>query len=474
MRKGKCIYCNQEKELNEEHAFPRSLLQIAEGSPEWIIDRHLCEECNGKLSKLDKILTMRGPIGHTWSLIKSELGQENENQQSLRYNQNCYGLKPDRMMVPEPVLENRIGLFKLLVENCENKASSNSIENSLDPVVPQIILTLYAEWQQLEETRDETVDNFDSLDIIPYTDNDFKGSVYWIGNGKIMTQALSDSVILVPRLSVQNHNFVLFPPILPPNATEDFPFPHTYVFSQKATEYFFDQPRDFQSKFLRNLDWIRSDLTIIKDSKNKKHGKAKYFRQSVKADHITVVDKQIYLKDKTYADIPRLKTLRGRFATDGNAKLYIERAIAKIGFHCFLYHYFDEFNGHEPIFDDIKTFIFKENTPNNFVIEYKDVAENPIYSSNTHFHNISFYRDGQNIGCQIILFTGLWRKPFSFYITLSGKIKNWNVESDKTEHIPFYLSSKSDRKRRVYPPSDSEIIQKPSLKDMFIVGITRY
>lgn len=473
MRKGKCIYCNQEKELNREHAFPKSLLQITAGAPEWIIDEHLCKECNSKLGKLDKILTMRGPIGHTWSLIKSEFGNENEHQQSLRYNQKCYGLEPDRMMVPEPVLENRIGLFKLLVENSENNTSPNSIENSLDPVVPQIILTLYAKWQQLEETRDETIDNFNSLDIIHCTDNDFKGSVYWVGNGKIITQAVNDSVILVPRLWIQNPNFVLFPSIFPPNATENFPFPHTYVFSQKATEHFFDRPKTFQVKFLRNLDWIRSDLTIIKDSKNKKHGKAKYFMKSIKANDITVVDKQIYLKDETYADISRLKTIQGRFATVGNAKLYIDRAIAKIGFHCFLYHYSDEFTGHEHIFDGIKSFIFSENTSNNFATENNDVVENSIYSSNTHFHNISFLREGQDIGCRIDLFTGLTRKPFSFNITLSGKIENWNLKPDKKECIPFYVSSRSDRKRRIHSPNDFEIIQKPSLDEMFIAGITR-
>ena len=471
MKKGKCIYCNEEKDLSEEHAFPQFLLQIPEGAPEWIIDEHLCVKCNGELGELYKILKMRGPIGHTWSQIKSELGQENEDQQSLRYNQKCYRLEPDRMMVSEPVLENRIGLFKLLVESSKKNAACNSIENSLDPVVPQIILTLYAKWQQLEETRRESAEKFDSLDIIPCNDNGFDGSIYWIGNGNSIASAISDSVILVPRFWGENSNFVLPTSLFPENATEDFPFPHTYVFSQKATEYFFDRPRAFQFKFLRNLAWIQSDLIVVKDGKNKKHGKAKHFIKSVRADHQDVLDKEIYLKDETYADIPRTKTLRCRFATDGNAKLYIDRAIAKIGFHCFLYHYPDEFNGHEPIFDGIKTFIFKGNTSNNFVTEYKDVTENSIYPSNTHFHNISFFRDRQNIGCRITLFTGLGRKPFSFYITLSGKIENWNVQPDKTERVPFYVSSKSERKRRIYPPNESGIIIEPSLKETHTFGI---
>ena len=472
MKKGKCIYCNEEKELNEEHAFPQFLLQIHEGAPEWIIDEHLCEKCNRKLGKLYKILKMRGPIGHTWNLIKSEFGQENENQQSLRYNQKCYSLEPDRIMAPIPFLGNLIVSSKLLVvESSENNILSNSIEHSLDPIEPQIILTLYAKWQQLKKTRDETAVNFDKLDIIPC----FEGSrpIYWIGNGTKLTPRISDSPIVVPRLWTKDSYFVRPHTKYPPNATADFPFPHTYVFSQKATEYFFDRPKNFQSDFLSIFDrinWIQSDLTIIIDGKNKKHGKAKPFMKCLKSDghNINIVDKQTYPINATYPNNSRIKI---RYVTDGNAKSYIERALAKIGFHCFLYHYPDEFNGHESIFDGIKTFIFKENTSNNFVTEYKDVAKNPIYSSNTHFHNISFFRDRQNIGCRITLFTGLWMKPFSFYITLSGKIENWNVHPDKTERVPFYVSSKSERKRRVYPPNESGIIIEPSLKETHTFGI---
>ncbi len=367
------------------------------------------------------------------------------------------------MMFSEPILGNRIGLFKLLVDSSENATPSDSIENSLEPVVPQIILTLYAKWQRIEDAE-----KINSLDIIPCTDNGFEGSIYWIGNGNIIASAISDSAILPPRFWTQNPNFVLPTSIFPANATADFPFPHTYVFSQKATEYFFDRPKDFQFKFLRNLDWIRSDLIIIKDGKNKKHGKVKYFIKSVKIDHKNVIDKEIYLKSETYADIPRTETLRGRFVTDGNAKLYIDRAIAKIGFHCFLYHYSDEFNGHESIFDGIKAFIFEGEIANSFVTNHNDVAiDNPVYSSNTHFHNISFFRHGQNIGCQIDLFTGLLRKPFSFNITLSGEIENWNAEPDKIKRMPFYVSSKSDIKRRIHHGSDLRIVHKPSLEQNY-------
>ena len=36
MKKGKCIYCKKEKDLNEEHAFPKRLLQ--KGVCEWKIE----------------------------------------------------------------------------------------------------------------------------------------------------------------------------------------------------------------------------------------------------------------------------------------------------------------------------------------------------------------------------------------------------------------------------------------------------
>ena len=471
MKKGKCIYCNKEKDLNEEHAFPKFLLQIPEGAPEWTIKEHLCEKCNGELGKLDKILEMRGPIGHTWSQIKSELGQENENQQSLRYNQNCYKLEPDRAMVPEHALGNRIGMFKLLVEkSSENDTTSNSIENSLDPVVPQIILTLYAKWQQLEKTRRESAEKFDSLDIIPCNDKGFEGSIYWIGNGKIILPAISDSDILAPIFPIENPNFVHPSSIFPANATATFPFPYTWVFPPKAAEYFFDRPRDFQFKLLRNPNWICSDLIVVIDGKNKKHGKAKYFINSVKSDHKDLIDKGIYLKQATFANISKTKMIRGRFVTDGNAELYIERAIAKIGFHCFLYHYSNEFNGHEFMFDGIKSFIFKGEIANSFVTNHNDFTiENSVYSSNRHFHYIKFFRYRQNIGCQIHLFTGLLRRPFSFNITLAGKIENLNDSPDKIEKIPYYVSAKSKKKKRLYLADNLELIQKTNVDDLGVI-----
>ena len=59
---------------------------------------------------------------------------------------------------------------------------------------------------------------------------------------------------------------------------------------------------------------------------------------------------------------------------------HFTRAIAKVAFHCFLYHY-PEFTGHESIFDNIKEFIYT-GTPNQFISGFKiPEFENPVYDS---------------------------------------------------------------------------------------------
>ena len=70
MKIGKCIYCKSETSLNREHAFPQSLRQ--ENMPGWIIDNHLCEECNNDLGELDVVLTQRSNIAFLFDLIQRE------------------------------------------------------------------------------------------------------------------------------------------------------------------------------------------------------------------------------------------------------------------------------------------------------------------------------------------------------------------------------------------------------------------
>ena len=70
MKNGRCIYCNELKSLNREHALPQSLRQ--DNTPEWIIENHLCKKCNSDLGKLDVVLSQRSNIGFLFDLIQRE------------------------------------------------------------------------------------------------------------------------------------------------------------------------------------------------------------------------------------------------------------------------------------------------------------------------------------------------------------------------------------------------------------------
>ena len=84
MIKGECIYCNKNRELNEEHAFPKSLLHHCETlnarAPEWIIEK-LCEDCNRALGILDDTIATKSHMAFIWRIIKSEW-QAGENFKS--------------------------------------------------------------------------------------------------------------------------------------------------------------------------------------------------------------------------------------------------------------------------------------------------------------------------------------------------------------------------------------------------------
>ena len=133
---------------------------------------------------------------------------------------------------------------------------------------------------------------------------------------------------------------------------------------------------------------------------------------------------------------------------DQKAMPSIARAIAKIAFHCFLCHYPD-FSGHEPIFDDIKEFIYT-GSPNKFVADWKNPGtENMIYDSDEHFHRICFFIQDNDIGCRIDFFTGLQGPPMSYQITLAGEPDNSQPSPNRIEYIPFYIHPKSQIKRQI-------------------------
>ena len=70
MVEGKCIYCKKIKKLNEEHAFPKSLLHncapLNARAPEWTIEK-LCEDCNRALGILDDTIVTKSPMAFIWA-----------------------------------------------------------------------------------------------------------------------------------------------------------------------------------------------------------------------------------------------------------------------------------------------------------------------------------------------------------------------------------------------------------------------
>ena len=459
MRKGRCIYCNEEKELNKEHAFPRSLLQ--KGAPGWTIYNHSCEDCNKKLGKLDELLASRGPIGHTWNQIKSESGQETQDRQSYRYERRSHLIEPERMMVPDPILGHRIGLFKLIVEGSEKEEPLNSLE----PLVPQIILTLYSSKElAIEEVMAKNAKRFASLEILSVNVSDTSESIliYCIGNPVVSTCTVVFPPEAIKHFHHKPQDFAKvlkqFDSIQKEEIFADFREQlHGLeteltnqldgIHKEKVIACLRAQPQNFESKVSKQLDGIQKEVLIIKDGQETSHDQLTSFIDSVPIDSKIIVDKELYFKEGTYANLPRSENLRGRFLIDDQVEPYIWRAIAKIAFHCFLYHYHG-FSGHESIFDGIKAFIYREDIANSFVTSNRNVViENHVYSSNTHFHNISFFVHGQNIGCCIDLFTGLWNQPFSFRVSLAGKIENWNVTFDRQGRVPFYVNPKSEKKK---------------------------
>lgn len=475
--KDKCIYCNEERKLSQEHAFPKFLLQIQEGAPEWIIDKHLCAKCNNALGQLDKVLQIRGPIGRTCSQIRSESGQETNNQQSLRYDQKSYGLEPDRMMVPDPVLGNRIGLFKLLVKRDKKAIPLNSIV----PLVPQIILTLHTVGQTIEQATAENAERFAHLSIDLVGDSGAPESIYWVKSQLLRSCTLAfppkatayflnrqrkfESMFLIKDKKLVESPLVGALRQFNMTGAQEPPSVRLKTQSPKLPYYFFPLSQKLD-------DIIRRDLMVIIDRKNKRwHGQVKSFVNSVAADEKKTIDApQIYLKDG-YANLPRSKPLRGRFLTAGKAESYIERAIAKIAFHCFLYHY-REFSGHESAFSEIKQFIYEGEIAKKFVTRHQHAAtENVVYQTNEHFHVISFFTSDEGVECDIRLFTGLVDQPFCFRVALASKIGNLRHDFDQTVRIPFYVNPEGDMKRWTYDPGDGlGIIQEPSLKEIFHFG----
>ena len=420
MIKGKCIYCNEVKDLNEEHAFPESLRQ--KGVSKWVIRKHLCTDCNSQLGELDAVLSKRSPLAYIRERIQDGLGYADKTLHSSIYHKKARGINPVRLFLPNPVYDGHIILHEFKVE-------SNNANVSVDSVValqPQIILTQYAEGQTGEGIIAENLEKFNTIssdeDFI--TDYDEQQDVYFI-------------------------------------------FGNTYVFPPKVSERFFNRAEDFKSIYMKDSPEVRYDLRVIYPEESRYQGVVNTFYDSFKGEIKEIIEPKKFQN-------PDVFTQSIQAVSDPKSIPEFLRAIAKTAFHCFLYHY-PEFSGHEPVFAEIRDFIYT-GTPNKFVAQCRNTeTADLVYDSTEHLHVFYFFIQGDDIGCRIDFFTGLLPNQFSYEITLAGNPENSHPSCNGVAFIPFSVHPESQMKRRIYPVTELGIVQKPRWGDggLWLPGSTR-
>ena len=407
MKNGKCIYCKQEKDLNREHAFPKSLLQ--EGVPGWIIDKHICEKFNGDLGRLDAVLATRSPLAFTWDRIRDELGNRTQSPHSSIYRKRAVGINPLSLFFPDPNYDNLI----VLHEATTVSSDTNIPIDSATALRPQMVLTQYPQGKSVEEVIAENCARFytTGLDAHLITNNDKHGELHCI-------------------------------------------FGNTYIFPPKTSEYFFRRIPEFKAKFITDFPRTQYCLRVIMPKDDKHQRAAETFCNSLTAGKTEVIEGERFLN-------PEPVEHRIEVRADPKAIPHILRAIAKVAFHCFLYHCC-EFSGHEPMFNNIKEFIHT-GSPNRFVNQWRHSdTDNMVYHSSEHRHRIVFYLKDGVIGCQIDFFPGLVIEPVSFQIALAGDPANSAPMPNREAYIPFYVHPKSQMKRRIYRAENLGLIHKPS------------
>ncbi len=418
MAEGICIYCKKDKGLNKEHAFPNSLLQkcapLSKCAPEWIIEK-LCEDCNNAtLGKLDKVLVTRSPIAFIWRAIKTEwmtdkIEKQNKSQDSSFYNAKAYGIDPVRLFYPDPLYENRIVLHEELGASAHNFCPTSLARAQ----APQMILTLYTEGQTPEQVIAEHCEKWDA-DTLLISKSDIHEGIYCIAG-------------------------------------------NTYIFPPKATRYFvsnLDREREFMSKFMKTRGYTQYCLNILSPDNRKDYGKISGFYKRLRATTKLQIEAEKFEPKESTANLMIL--------ADQEAKPYINRAIAKIAFHCFLYWH-PEFSGHEPIFEEIRAFVLKsgnhQTSNGEDFVTGLNVRDRFVWPSHEHFHIFRFYENGDNIICQIVFFTGLslnpsrseTPEPLASEIILAGHSQKARFGRAEERGVPFYVHGKSQLKRRIIP-----------------------
>ena len=430
--KNLCIYCKKEGK-SKEYAFPSSLLHkcipLNKSAPEWII-QHLCEDCNNALGKLDNILATRSSMAFIWRKIKNEWkSNQTDNKSgplaSSFYNAKAHGINPVRLFYPDPLYGNLIVLHEEIETSAPGFHPTSVVVRAQ---TPQMILTQYVEGQTGEKIREENCEKWDAGELF-ITESDEHEGVYCISG-------------------------------------------NTYVFPPKTTQYFVNNPdreQEFKSKFLKKRDNIRYDLNIIFPDDYEDSSKLKGFYERLNASTEELIEWQNCEPKELPQEI--------MVVVDQKAVPYIDRAIVKIAFHCFLYHY-SQFSGHEPMFNDVKAFIkgkedSHEETSKEFVTQVR-VSKNYVWDSNEHFHILRFYVNGNNIVCQIAFFTGLLVGPFASGITLAGDFDKAIQGPYREVLMPFYVHGKSELiRRRLVEDLDRKknIMQKTELQQQAVTLI---
>ena len=405
MKTGKCIYCRQETNLNREHVFPKALLQ--KGTAGWVIHK-LCRTCNSRLGELDNVLSKRSHIAYLWDTIQMELGIENEGRHASIYHKRAGGVNPVRIPFPDPLYDNLI----VLHERSNSDSHMRDFVYGFSALRPQMILTQYPDGQTSRNIIEENSSNFYTSNKDNISDYDPKEDVFCF-------------------------------------------FGNTYVFPPEATWHFFKNINEFKSKYMTDFPHTRYDLRIVYPEAVNSWNIVNAFYEALQGETKEIIEENKSLTTGVF---------KGRIQVipDPEAEQTIARAIAKVAFHCFLYHY-PKYTGHESMFDRLRDFVYNGNgTPADFVMSAKDIEmENLVYDTTEHRHYIRFFVKDDSIGCVIDFFTGLLVGPFSYNVILAGDPDNIHPRCDHVEHVPFSVHPKSPIKRRILPRPELGIIYKP-------------
>ena len=190
---------------------------------------------------------------------------------------------------------------------------------------------------------------------------------------------------------------------------------------------------------------VRSDLHAILPEEGDKVNELKTFFESLAAFGTREQMKEAPIEQKVFHHV--------KFALgDRKAIPYIERAIAKVAFHCFLFHH-RNYSGHESMFSEIKEFIQDIDNDcgrsGNELIARVTVNEDYARNTNENYHIFRFYVNGDNIVCHVAFFTGLLVGPYANSITLAGNCHKAMCGCVQEKHMPYFVHAKSEFMKRI-------------------------